>query len=123
MNKLRAGSIYVQAVENLCGGAHFTLQGDDAYENIISWTGNQTKIPTSEEVDTEVARLTALKYQLQRQGQDYSDPDVDLTDGVYPDLGEQLDLLYHDIEAGTLTTSGNFYKTLKAVKDKFPKPS
>ena len=27
----------------------------------------------------------------------------------------------NDIENGTLTTSGNFYKTLKAVKDKFPK--
>ena len=76
---------------------------------------------TKEEVDAEVARLTALKYQLKRQGQDYSDPDVDLTDGVYPDLEDQLDLLYHDIENGTLTTSGNFYKTLKAVKDKFPK--
>tara|TARA_B000000557_G_scaffold132813_1_gene107643 strand:- start:684 stop:1052 length:369 start_codon:yes stop_codon:yes gene_type:complete len=121
MTKLRPGSIFVQAVENLCGGGHFTLQGDDAYENIISWTGNQTKIPTKEEVDAEVARLTALKYQLKRQGQDYSDPDVDLTDGVYPDLEDQLDLLYHDIENGTLTTSGNFYKTLKAVKDKFPK--
>lgn len=121
MTKLRSGSIYVQAVENLCGGAHFTLQGDDAYENIIAWTGNQTKIPTKEEVDTEVARLTALKYQIKRSGEYTFDPDYDPTDGTYPDLGEQLDLLYHDIENGTLTTSGNFYTTLKAVKDKFPK--
>tara|TARA_R100001086_G_scaffold66154_1_gene30734 strand:+ start:1721 stop:2092 length:372 start_codon:yes stop_codon:yes gene_type:complete len=123
MNKLRSGSIYVQAVENLCGGAHFTLQGDDAYENIISWTGNQTKIPTKEEVDEEVARLNTLIYQLKRSGEYTFDPDYNPNDGTYPDLGEQLDLLYHDIEAGTLTTSGNFYKTLKAVKDKFPKPS
>ena len=66
MTKLRPGSIFVQAVENLCGGGHFTLQGDDAYQNIISWTGNQTKIPTKEEVDAEVARLPALKYHLKR---------------------------------------------------------
>tara|TARA_R100001510_G_C7637362_1_gene195292 strand:- start:1061 stop:1432 length:372 start_codon:yes stop_codon:yes gene_type:complete len=123
MNKLRNGSIYVQAVENLCGGAHFTLQGDDAYENIISWTGNETKIPTKEEVDAEVARLNTLIYQIKRSGEYTFDPDYDPKDGTYPDLSEQLDLLYHDIEAGTLTTSGNFYKTLKSVKDKFPKPS
>ena len=98
MTKLRPGSVFIQAVENLCGGGHFTLKGDDAYENIISWTGNQT-----------------------RSGEYTFDPDYDPTDGTYPDLGEQLDLLYHDIENGTLTTSGDFYKTLKAVKDKFPK--
>ena len=68
MNRLRNGSVYVQAVENLCGGAHFTLQGDDAYENIISWTGNETKIPTKEEVDAEVARLNTLVYQIKRSG-------------------------------------------------------
>ena len=123
MTKLRPGSIFIQAVENLCGGGHFTLQGDDAYENIISWTGNQTKIPTKEEVDEEVARLNTLIYQLKRSGEYTFDKDYNPKDGTYPDLGEQLDLLYHDIEAGTLTTSGNFYKTLKAVKDKFPKPS
>jgi len=123
MTTLRGGSIFIQAVENLCGGGHFTLQGDDAYENIIAWTGNQTKIPTKEEVDDEVARLKTLEYQIKRSGEYTFDPDYDPKDGTYPDLGEQLDALYHDIENGTLTTDGNFFKTIKAVKDKYPKPS
>ena len=123
MTTLRGGSIFIQAVENLCGGGHFTLQGDDAYENIIAWTGNQTKIPTKEEVDEEVARLKTLEYQIKRSGEYTFDPDYDPKDGTYPDLGEQLDALYHDIENGTLTTDGNFFKTIKAVKDKYPKPS
>ena len=42
----------------------------------------------------------------------------------YPLIAEQLDLLYHAIDAGEFgvdaKTSG-FYLSLKAVKDKFPK--
>jgi len=123
MNRLRNGSVYVQAVENLCGGAHFTLQGDDAYENIISWTGNQTKIPTKEEVAAEVTRLNTLVYQIKRSGEYTFDPDYNPKDGTYPEVGEQLDLLFHDIENGTLTKEGLFYKSLEAVKTKYPKPS
>ena len=29
MTKLRNGSLFVQAVENLCGGGHFGLVGED----------------------------------------------------------------------------------------------
>jgi len=39
----------------------------------------------------------------------------------YPALAEQLDKLYHDINNGTLTTSGDFYTTINAVKTKYPK--
>ena len=39
----------------------------------------------------------------------------------YPELGEQLDKLYHDINNGTLTTSGGFFTALNAVKTKYPK--
>ena len=44
-------------------------------------------------------------------------------EGEYPTIGEQFDLLFKDIAAGTLTTSGGFYTAIKAVKDKYPKPS
>ena len=36
-------------------------------------------------------------------------------------LKEQLDKLYHDINNGTLTTSGGFFTALDAVKTKYPK--
>ena len=68
-------------------------------------------------VDAARVELNKLNYQKSRTGQDGS------TDTIYPDLGEQFDLLFKDIAAGTLTTSGNLYTALKAVKDKYPKPS
>ena len=123
MSQRRNGSVFVQAVENLCGGGHFTLQGNDAYENIVAWTGNETKIPTKEEVDAEVARLNNLVYQIKRSGEYTFDPDYNPKDGTYPEIGEQLDLLFHDIENGTVSKDGAFFKAIKAVKDKYPKPS
>tara|TARA_Y100000114_G_scaffold119476_1_gene114182 strand:- start:12 stop:344 length:333 start_codon:yes stop_codon:yes gene_type:complete len=61
--------------------------------------------------------LSDTLYQRQRTGE------AGTTDTIYPELGEQFDLLFKDIAAGTLTTSGNLYTALKAVKDKYPKPS
>ena len=40
----------------------------------------------------------------------------------YPELTEQLDALWHDIDNGTLDTTGVFYNLIKAVKDNHPKP-
>jgi hypothetical protein len=42
----------------------------------------------------------------------------------YPPGNEQLDLLYHAIDAGEFGTdakTSSFYTELKAVKDKYPK--
>mgnify|MGYP001220582567 CR=1 FL=1 len=44
-------------------------------------------------------------------------------DRKYPDLGEQFDLLFKDIDSGKVSKDGGFYKAIKAVKDKHPKPS
>ena len=85
----------------------------DESENSI--TLDQSKIDAARTaLDAEAA---ATLYQRQRTGE------AGTTDTIYPDLGEQFDLLFKDIAAGTLTTSGNLYTALKAVKDKYPKPS
>jgi len=39
----------------------------------------------------------------------------------YPKIGDQLDMLYHTIDAGKVDKTSDFYKALKAVKDKHPK--
>tara|TARA_R110000868_G_scaffold78_1_gene782 strand:- start:20 stop:238 length:219 start_codon:yes stop_codon:yes gene_type:complete len=39
----------------------------------------------------------------------------------YPELGEQLDKLYHDMIANKLDTTGEWHKSIKAVKDSNPK--
>lgn len=46
----------------------------------------------------------------------------DLRREKYPQLVEQLDMLWHDINQGKLNTESSFYKAVKAVKDQFPKP-
>ena len=42
---------------------------------------------------------------------------------IYASFGDQLDMLYADILAGKLDTSGTWATHIKAVKDANPKPS
>ena len=62
------------------------------------------------ELNTAAAQI---KYQTDRT-----------TDGstTYASIGDQLDMLYKDIVAGTVTTSGTWATHIKAVKDANPKP-
>ena len=41
----------------------------------------------------------------------------------FKSIGEQLDCIWHDINEGKLDKNGKFYKAIKEVKDKHPKPS
>jgi len=41
----------------------------------------------------------------------------------YPSLSDQLDALWHAMNNGTLPKAEPFYSEIKAVKDRFPKPS
>ena len=41
----------------------------------------------------------------------------------YGSIGDQLDQLYWDIDAGKLDKTGVWYKAIKKVKDDNPKPS
>ena len=59
------------------------------------------------------AEAAAVKYQTDRT-----------TDGstVYASFGDQLDMLYADMLAGKLDTTGTWATHIKAVKDANPKP-
>ena len=72
---------------------------------------DQSKIDAARTtLNTEAA---AVKYKTDRT-----------TDGstTYASIGDQLDMLYKDIVAGTVTTSGTWATHIKAVKDANPKP-
>ena len=60
------------------------------------------------------AEAAAVKYKTDRT-----------TDGstIYASFGDQLDMLYKDIVAGKLDTTGTWATHIKAVKDANPKPS
>ncbi len=79
--------------------------------------GTQINIVQSE---IDAARVTldaeaaAVKYKTDRT-----------TDGstIYASFGDQLDMLYKDIVAGKLDTTGTWATHIKSVKDANPKPS
>ena len=72
----------------------------------------QSKIDTARnELNTEAA---AVKYKTDRT-----------TNGstIYDTVGNQLDMLYADLVAGKLDSTGTWAKHIKSVKDANPKPS
>ena len=74
-------------------------------------TLEQSKIDTARtELNTAAA---AVKYKTDRT-----------TDGstTYASIGDQLDMLYKDIVAGKVDTTGTWATHIKAVKDANPKP-
>ena len=77
-----------------------------------SVTLEQSKIDTARtSLDAEAA---AVKYKTDRT-----------TNGttIYASFGDQLDMLYKDIVAGKLDTTGTWASHIKNVKDSNPKPS
>ena len=58
-----------------------------------------------------------ILYQKQRTGE------AGTTDTIYPTIGDQLDMLYKDMLAGKLDTTGTWATAIKSTKNKYPKPS
>tara|TARA_R100000664_G_scaffold28106_1_gene39152 strand:- start:201 stop:527 length:327 start_codon:yes stop_codon:yes gene_type:complete len=72
----------------------------------------QSKIDTARtELNTEAAKV---KYKTDRTRNGST---------VYASFGDQLDMLYADMKAGKLDTTGTWATHIKAVKDANPKPS
>jgi hypothetical protein len=86
------------------GKGAFDVNGD-------SVSLDQSKIDSARAtLDAEAA---AIKYKTDRT-----------TDGstIYASFGDQLDMLYKDMVAGKLDTTGTWATHIKAVKDANPKP-
>ena len=73
-----------------------------------------TVLPTEAELNAKLAEMQAT-YDKKNQ------PYILSRKGEFPDLRDQLAMLYDDIESGKLDKTGSFYKSIKAVKDKYPK--
>jgi hypothetical protein len=83
--------------------------GEMTYDKIFLQNSDAT-LPTEEEVTDKLEELT-IEYNRYVS---------------YPDLREQLDKLFHDIDSGLLgedAKTGSLYLALKEVKDNNPKPS
>jgi len=96
----------VEAIHSLLPDAKFSTYGDQ-----LTWDSPDITQPNQSEIDAEIARLQAEydanQYQRDRQ---------------YPDIGDQLDTLFHDMTAGKGTKDGEWYKAIEQVKADNPKP-
>ena len=77
-------------------------------DGTVEWLEGTTAISDTD-IDAKVTELTTKNAHMLPRSK------------AYPDLAEQLDSLYKDIVAGTVTTSGAFATAIKAVKDAHPK--
>jgi hypothetical protein len=101
---------YFDAVHELVGGQI----GGPTHGPVSKYRFHDGQTPPSEEeIQTKLKELqtdyNAKQYQRDRN---------------YPDIGEQLDMLWHAIDNGEILgdKSCDFFKTLKKVKDDNPKP-
>jgi len=80
-----------------------------------AFTSDGTKIELDQtKIDAARVELDKLKYREDR-----------LHDGsvIYATIGDQLDMIYADLVAGKLDSTGTWATHIKAVKDANPKPS
>ena len=77
---------------------------------------------TEAEIDQRVADEERVKARdIERAKVQYRRDRAEKSNG-YSAIGEQLDQLFWDIDSGKLDKTGEFYKSIKAVKDAHPKP-
>ena len=99
----------IDALKSLKPGAEWILR-----EDVLEWLDSEQTEPTADELAAEVTRLQGVY-----DGNAYQRTRAD----AYPELKEQLDLLYHDMAANKGDKTGEWFKAVKAVKDATAKPS
>ena len=101
-----------EAIKKINPNAQFNYQDENI--DSIEWHNGTTPIPKAE-IEAKMVELQAEYDANQYQ-----------RDRVYPQIAEQLDKLFHDIDGGLLgedAKTGSLYLALKEVKDDNPKPS
>ena len=101
INALRPG---VERYEYNHGAKTFTIWEDSAGRAAPTWTQIKAQL------DEDALKWFYYEYARNRNVE-------------YGYLKEQLDMIYKDIKAGTLNTSGNFVTFIDGVRTKYPAPA
>lgn len=100
------------ALMSLMPNVRFSVENND-FDKIEIQDANVV-VPSKQDIQAEMDRLQAIEdsieYQHKRRSQ-------------YPSIGDQLDMLWHSIDSGSLDKTSDFYLALKTVKDNNPKPN
>ena len=102
----------IRAIKAIKADANVTVNGETV-DGIIWHDDNPTNI-TNEAILAKQTELQAAYDTKQYQRDRVEHP----VKGGYPDIGDQLDMIYHDQVDGTTT----FKDAIKAIKDANPKP-
>tara|TARA_Y100001938_G_C7958860_1_gene363172 strand:- start:24 stop:389 length:366 start_codon:yes stop_codon:yes gene_type:complete len=94
------------------GWKNLTTDDDKIYANLIVHDGGSK--PTEKEC-TDGLKAMQDTWDLENTG--YKDN----RKKEYKSVVDQLDQLYHDMTAGKLDATGEWHKSVKAIKDKYPK--
>ena len=86
---------------------------DKTIDNAVVFSGiDKSDLEVAESSWTNEQWTKALHNQLSYDAQRKAE---------YSPIGDQLDMLWHAIDDGTLDKTSTFYTSLKATKDKYPK--
>ena len=99
-----------EAILKINPNAKVHVKGNDINTCEIEWHNGTTPISKAD------IEAKMVEVQAEYDANQYQ------RDRVYPQLGEQFDKLWHDINSGTLDNTGEFFTALKEVKDNNPKP-
>ena len=94
-----------------------------AYPNVtfINDTDSVIKDAEGKDVVVEQSKIDAARVELDKLN--YQTDRTTNGSTIYASFGDQLDMLYADMLAGKLDTTGTWATHIKAVKDANPKPS
>ena len=108
------------AMTSLAPNSLWSVQDND-WSTLFWDSSNSQTQPTLDEVKAEIQRLQtdydSKEYQRKRTREN------DGTTAKYAELSEQIAMIYDDIIAGKLDSTGLFCTHNKKVKDENPKPS
>ena len=97
--------ILVSAIQSINPDAKFSLSSIDD----IRWHDGTDPI-SKESIEAEIKKITPTINAIENRKE------------AYPEITEQLDLLYHDMTAGKGDKTGEWYKAVNKVKTDNPKP-
>jgi len=99
------------AIQQLRPGCRYDMKAANGVFDFETWD-HDSEPPTKDEIEAEIMReVDIYNYYLYERNREEQ----------YPEIKDQLDMLYHDLKSGNLN-NGTWITAIDAVKENNPKP-
>ena len=99
------------AIQQLRPGCRYDMKAANGVFDFETWD-HDSEPPTKDEIEAEIMReVDIYNYYLYERNREKQ----------YPEVKDQLDMLYHDLKSGNLN-NGTWITAIDAVKENNPKP-